>query len=125
MSEGPMPKEILVLSDSQVLSQVIKLVVGSEFTVNLCGAGAPQGGPAPDGVEGIALVIVALSAYSSEPIVALAQAGLVDRVGQIPFLIISSKPFSPDADHRISHLDYPFSVDDLKHQVDRIMYGAR
>ena len=63
------------------------------------------------------LIVVAMSRSSGEPLLALAQASLVQSVGQVPVLIISDRPFDPSPTDGISYLAFPFQVEELRSTV--------
>jgi len=67
------------------------------------------------------LIVVAMSSSTSEPIVALARASLAGRIGQVPLLIISDRPFHSEPDDQIAHLDFPFDIDGLHNKVKDIL----
>jgi hypothetical protein len=67
------------------------------------------------------LIIVAASLPSSEPVVALARASLAARIGEVPLLIISDRPFPPDPVDRIAHLDFPFDIGGLHNSIQDIL----
>jgi hypothetical protein len=66
-----------------------------------------------------------MSSPLNAPIVALARASLIRRVGQIPVLIISERPFLTDPEVQITHLSFPFNTDKLKESVSRILHDPR
>jgi hypothetical protein len=67
------------------------------------------------------LIVVAMSSPSSEPVVALSRASLAGRIGQVPLLIISDRPFHSEPDDQITHLDFPFDIDRLHDKVREIL----
>lgn len=116
-------KNVLVLSDDDLLSEVIELALG-EYTVQTMSIpGETQSEPAGPATEHTDLIIVALGSFNSEPVVALAKTALLGAIGQVPLLIISSKRFQPDDHVPIYHLDFPFNVRELQAQVRRAMQG--
>jgi len=69
------------------------------------------------------LIVVAMrSSFASEPVVALARASLAQRIGQVPLLIISDRPFDSAPDVRIFHLGFPFGADELCAKVRDILH---
>jgi hypothetical protein len=127
-------KRVLVLSDNDGLSRAIKLnLERSDLEVVKLALNSPgQRCPEPNrrAVKGrgnqaemgdFDLIVVAMSSSTSEPIVALARASLAGRIGQVPLLIISDRPFHSDPDDQIVHLDFPFDIDGLHDKVKAIL----
>ncbi len=121
-------KRILVLSDDDRLSRAIALnltnpqVEIARFMVNGAhGEGKRHGQAAIGHCD---LIVMAMSSPSSEPVVVLGKASLGGRIGQVPLLIISDRPFDSDADNKITHLDYPFDANHLGHVVKDILETA-
>jgi hypothetical protein len=114
--------KIIVLSDNDGLARAIEVNLErccrAEVVHLVGGTSGRYAGPFAGDCH---LIIVALSSPASEPIVALAQASLVGRIGQVPLLIISDRPFESDPVDRIAHLDFPFDVDELCCRVQRIL----
>lgn len=71
--------------------------------------------------EEIDLIIVAPVPPINDPISILARAALLDQVGRVPVLIISEHPSKPPSDNKISHLNFPFDIDDLTATVAGIL----
>jgi hypothetical protein len=71
--------------------------------------------------KAIVLIVIALSAHDSEPLVALAQAGLEECLGKVPILIISDRPFQPAPEVQITHLTFPFLFDELSEKVQEML----
>lgn len=114
-------KNVLVLSDDDLLSEVIELALG-EYTVQTVSIpGEAPSEPGQPDLDHTDLIIVALGSFNSEPVVALAKTALSGVIGRIPLLIISSKRFQPDDHVPIYHLDFPFNVRELQAQVRRAM----
>jgi hypothetical protein len=139
-------KRVLVLSDNDGLSRAIKLNLERsdlevvKLALNSPGQQRPELRPEPNrrAVEGrcpepvkgrgnqaemgdFDLIVVAMSSSTSEPIVALARASLAGRIGQVPLLIISDRPFHSEPDDQIAHLDFPFDIDGLYDKVKDIL----
>lgn len=135
-------KRVLVLSDNDGLSRAIELnLKHSQLEVVKLPLSSPrQQHPEPassrtcqgdDGrgnqteVGDLDLIVVAMSSPTSEPVVALARASLTGRIGQVPLLIISDRPFHSDPDDRIIHLDFPFDIDGLHDKVEEILQNRQ
>ena len=123
-------KRVLVLSDNDGLSRVIELNLKHSHLEVVRLALSPPGQRCPESVEGrgsqaeggdLDLIVVAMSLPTSEPVVALARASLAGRIGQVPLLIISDRPFHSDLDDQIIHLDFPFDIDGLHDKVKEIL----
>jgi hypothetical protein len=115
-------KRILVLSDNDGLSRAIELNLNSHLeveVVRLAPGSLGQEGSQADG--DCDLIVVAVSSPNSEPVVALARASLGGRIGQVPLLIISDRPFDSEPEERIVHLDFPFDINRLHDKVEEIL----
>jgi len=67
------------------------------------------------------LIVVALSSSVNDAVVALSRAQLTRHLGVVPLLIISDRPFRPDPDQKIYHLNFPFTADQLTHSVRQFL----
>lgn len=74
----------------------------------------PVGLSRSGGCNNYNLVVVAASSPVSEPLLMLLRASLTSYIGQIPLLIISSRPFESFSEERIFHLDFPFHPEELR-----------
>jgi len=68
------------------------------------------------------LIIVASVLPDNDPMSVLAEASLLNCVGQVPVLIISELPSRPESDDRITYLNFPFDMDDLTHTTMDILH---
>jgi hypothetical protein len=118
---------VLVLSDSDTLARVLALSLEGRFSVEVVrrvvGSVPPNGNS--DGLEHLDLIVAALSSPSSEPVVELHRASLIEQVGQVPLLIISDKPFRTEASETIRHLEFPFEIETLHERVRQLLTGTR
>lgn len=120
-------KRVIVLSDHNLITRAIELALDGSMKLDLLS-------PAPDLLEasggrrlkipGCDLIVVAVSSPSTEPVVALVRSSLVDRIGQVPLLIISDRPFAAVPEAKISHLRYPFDPIRLRKRVCQILLDA-
>jgi DNA-binding response OmpR family regulator len=115
-------KRVLVLSDNDILSRAIELNLKQSHlkVVRLALSSPGQRGSQAE-VGDFDLIVVAMSSPTNEPIVALARASLAGRIGQVPLLIISDRPFHSDPDDQIIHLDFPLVIDGLHDKVKEIL----
>jgi len=116
-------KNVLVLSDDEMLSQVIELALGDLYQTRPVLLGSPEGRASCADLEDVDLIILALGSPDSEPVVALTRMALTEAAGQVPLLIISSKRFRPDSDVPIYHLDFPFDVRELRAKVNQVVFA--
>jgi len=119
-------KRVLVLSDNEGLSRAIELNLNMHLEleiVRLAAGSLERRGSRMENGD-FALIVLAVSSLSSEPVVALARASLADRIGRVPLLIISDRPFDSDLADRITHLDFPFKIEDLHDKVEEILLGG-
>ena len=116
-------KTVFVVSDSDGLARAIDLNLRDSFEINtvLTMPHTSPSGRNPVAAGDCDLIIVATSSPTSEPVVALAKASLVGRIGQVPLLIISDRPFDSDVDEQIAHLDFPFRVSELLKAVQGLL----
>lgn len=118
-----MNNKILVLSDNDHVAKTIQLAMKCEVEVVQIVVDLPLQPPTMFQVLDFDLIVVALSSYTNEPVIALAQASLASFIGQIPLLIISDKPFETDPGTRIMHMAFPFVLNELHEQVKQILRG--
>ncbi|MDY6875020.1 MAG: hypothetical protein SWK90_02285 [Chloroflexota bacterium] len=118
-------KTILVLSDNDGLSRAIELNLSKRLGVEIArltpGSLKQRRRQTENG--DFDLIVLAVSLPASEPVVALARASLADRIGRVPLLIISDRPFDSDPDDRITHLYFPFDIDRLHNKVRELLHG--
>lgn len=104
-------KTILVLSDNDWLLRAIRLNLNAGLNARVL---APDDQDETDHAD---MIVIAMSRSFGEPLLALAQASLVQCVGQVPVLIISDRPFDPSPADGISYLAFPFQVEELRSTV--------
>jgi len=132
-------KRILILTDSDLLFYIIKanlqqphlqlelrnpipVAQSSETNVNIVQTVYDN---QIDPCSEVDLIVVAHSAHTSEPVVTLAQAQLVDQIGRIPILIISDRPFEAKPVEQIYHLDFPFDSVELRNTVEDLLVNKQ
>jgi hypothetical protein len=116
-------KRGLVLSDNAGLARAIALNLSSHLEIEIVIAGwAPEREAYDIRSIGCDLVIVALSSLSPESAEIGPTASLVANSGDIPILIISEQPPTPEEAGRIAHLEFPFDIDQLHAHVDDILF---
>ena len=124
MNDKPTGKSILVLSDNDLLARAIELNLAKTWTVRvllLTPESAVRRGSRAGGDRHADLIVVAMRSPASEPVVALSRASLCGRIGQVPILIISDRPFDSHSDDQIIHLDFPFDINRLRGKVAEIL----
>lgn len=114
-------KRVLVLSDNDGLSRAIESNLNSHLEVVRLTLSSPGQRESQAELGDFDMIVVAMSLPTSEPVVALARASLAGRIGQVPLLIISDRPFHSDLDDQIIHLDFPFDIDGLHDKVKEIL----
>ena len=114
-------KRVLVLSDNDGLSRAIELNLNRHLEVVRLTLSSPRQRESQAELGDFDMIVVAMSLPTSEPVVALARASLAGRIGQVPLLIISDRPFHSDLDDQIIHLDFPFDIDGLHDKVKEIL----
>jgi hypothetical protein len=124
MSTGPTEKKALVFSDNENLSRAIEISLDILLDVEIINL-TPSSLEALKSSNGnVDLIVMAMSSLNSEPVVTLARTLLTRRVGQVPLLIISDRPFDSVPEVRIFHLDFPFGVDGLRDKVQEILQSV-
>ena len=123
MAMDSVRKKVLVLSDNEGLSRAIEVNLAGRSGIRIERLGTeslehPGGGVGDDACD---LIVVAMSSPASEPVIALSRASLADRIGRIPLLIVSYRPFESDPTDRITHLDFPFDIDGFHQKVNEIL----
>lgn len=118
-------KTVLVLSDSQLLFNIIRIGL-QQYSLKLFhhepGANSQEPGPLLQTEEAtLDLIILANSSPATEPLVVLAQTGLIRQVGRTPLLIVSNRSFAPCREKLIFHLDFPFTPELLRYTVSAIL----
>lgn len=116
-------KRALVLSDNDGLSRAIALNLNSHPGIEVVTLASNSLGQqkSQTEIDDVDLIVVALSSPASEPVVMLARASLTGRIGQIPTLIISDRPFRSEPEDQIFYLDFPFDIDKLYEKVQEIL----
>lgn len=111
---------ILALGDSEALLKVISYLLAPEYQVTSLLANGRPPTLLPD-LNAVDLLILAVGAPETEPLVMLGQAGLGCLLGVVPILLITERQFYPAPDSRIYHLDYPFPPDALKRMLQQLI----
>jgi hypothetical protein len=115
-------KKALIISDNGGLARVVELNLSIRLGMQVVKYEPGVTGEANDGHNGdLDLLVLAISSSTKEPIVELARASLVERIGQIPLLIISDRPFNSKPGDHIVHLDFPFSIDALEEKAREVV----
>lgn len=118
-------KRIAVLSDNDGLAQAIKVslsrCLNSEIVRRV--SSPLVLGKNESKNDRFDLILVAVSLPSSEPVVMLARASLAQKIGQVPLLIVSDRPFDPGENTRFFHLDFPVNADRLRDKIKEILQG--
>ena len=119
MSTDLAGKRVLVLSDNNGLARVVELNLTYHLKMEVeqyVSSPALESGDKAKS-DDFDLLVLAISSPVNEPVVALARASLTEKVGQIPLLIISDRPFFSEPEDQIAHLDFPFNIDTLQSKV--------
>jgi hypothetical protein len=113
-------KKALIISDNGGLARVVELNLRIRLGMEVVKYDPDLSGP--DRHDDLDLLVLAISSPSREPILELARASLVERIGQVSLLIISDRPFQSEPEEDIVHLDFPFTIDALESKVREIVH---
>ena len=123
MTTDVISKVALILCDYDALYTAIELKLSGLPDVQVTRLNLAPTGPRrdlrPDG--DFDLIIVATVSPTGDPLSILSRASLLGRVGEVPVLIISERPSSPESDDRITYLNFPFDMDELTYTVRGIL----
>ena len=117
-------KRIAVLSDNEGLAQAIELGLSRCLESEIVKCVSDPLTRAKNQIEsdGFDLILVAVSLPTSEPMVMLTQAALAHKIGQVPLLIVSDRPFDPGENARFFHLNFPVNANRLRDKVKEILH---
>jgi hypothetical protein len=124
MPANPPPPnpEILLFCDSAKLARAIEVILqgdGHCQTVLL-----DQPAPWPICPRSWALVLLAFSTPTKQPLSVLHRAGLIPWVGRRPILIITPHPFPSERNELIWCLEFPCDVQTLRDCITEILSAA-
>ena len=127
MTTDVMSNQVLVLCDYDPLYGAIELKLSGLSHVRVIrresnGAERPASTQPTGDFD---LIIVAPMPPTNDPMRILSQASLLNQVGLMPLVIISEQPSQPESDDRITHLNFPFDMDDLPRTVSRALEANR
>ena len=113
------PKRVIVLSDSDLLFNVIKANLNLDgLMVDSAASRLPS---EEESQPALSLIIIAGASAGSEPVITLFDAALIQHIGQTPILIISYRGFKPNLRAKIFHMSFPFNTTKLRHQVQELL----
>ena len=115
-------KKILLLSDHESVAKIIEQIRSNDLAITRFLLPVPGEVERKVNANDFDLLILALSSYANEPLVALARTSLAGLIGRMPILVISDKPFQSDPATQISHLDFPFSIEQLIIRIDELLH---
>ena len=123
MTTDVMSTQIPVLCDYDALYAAIELKLSALPQVHVIRfesntVGRPENGRPTDD---FGLIIVAPIPPINDPMSMLSRTSLLNRVGQVPVLVISEQPSRPESDDKITYLNFPFDMDDLTDTVADIL----
>lgn len=122
MTVEALRKSVLVVCDDHRLYRAIEVNLKERQILEildecLCCQGESVDQP----VNNFDLIVLVLSSPTSEPLISLARASLVKRIGQIPIMIVSSRTFDSAPDLDIYHMNFPFDVSSLQDKINEIL----
>jgi hypothetical protein len=135
VSSGFNKKSVIVVSDSAILSRAIEINLHDLVRVRVVewmGQGSSAtAGPQEQEKQGkwlwdtaspVDLIVVGVDSPVSEPIILLAQTGLLEWVGQVPLLIVADGPSRSIPGIKIAQIDFPFEAWDLRRVVAGLLW---
>jgi hypothetical protein len=127
MTTDVMSTQISVLCDYDALFSAIELKLSALPHVRVSRLESNSAGRPDDGrpTDEFGLIIVAPVPPINDPMSMLSRTSLLNRVGQVPVLVISEQPSRPESDDRITYLNFPFDMDDLTDTVADILGDRR
>jgi hypothetical protein len=125
MMTDVMSKQIHVLCDYDALYAAIELKLSGMPQVQVTRLDSLPPQRSDYGRLAGDLIIVAPVPPINDPMFILSRASLLDRVGQVPILIISEQPSRSESDDRVTYLNFPFDMDDLNCTVVDILEKRR
>jgi DNA-binding response OmpR family regulator len=110
-------KKVLVLSDNDGLSRVMELHLKSR-TLEVVRQPLYSSKTKPENAA-FDLIVVALSSPTNDPGTMLSR--LNSQAEQVPVLIISEQPLLTAPGDWVSHLDFPFEIDEFYDRVKEML----
>jgi len=115
-------KRVAVIGDSDLVCKAIKRALQARLHMEMADPGRCDATGSPGEPSSTwDLVIVAIASEGGEPIAELARAFLIDCVGRVPLMIVSSRPFETFAEFGLSHFRFPFEPDQLCMHVEALL----
>lgn len=115
-------KRVAVIGDHDLVCKAIKRALYDRLKIEMASpADCDRSRSRGENTVGWDLVIVAIATEDGEPLAELAAADLVDCVGHVPLLIVSSRPFEAFTQWGISHFRFPFDPDQLCKRVQGLL----
>jgi hypothetical protein len=119
-------RRAVVVSDSDLLARAIEVSLEDRWQMEVVEPPSePTGWPSMGlGFNHLDLIVVAVSAYAGEPLLALLRASLAPLIGRVPILVVSERRFDSHPNERILHLGFPFEPEDLHEKVAGLLQVA-
>jgi hypothetical protein len=114
-------RKALVLSDNDGLARAIEAHISHCLDVEVVRMDMTGQMEDEGKLADFDLMVVALSSPTREPAEVLTETRLAERVGQIPLLVISDRPFEPMSGGQIIHLSLPFDVDEFHDKLRELL----
>jgi hypothetical protein len=123
VAEGSEARNILILGDDARVLKVVQAALPPEYRATHAQADCIGRRTSLFRMGDFDLIVLALSSYASEPIVALGHALVSIEFGRVPILIASDRPFLSDETNCVFYTGFPFTAEQLCACVRRIMMG--
>ena len=119
-------RRAVVVSDSELLARAIEHSLEDRWHMDVVQPPAEASGwPGMEwGFNHLDLIVVAVSAWAGEPLLALVRASLAPQIGRVPILVVSERRFESHPNEKILHLGFPFKPEELHEKVEGLLQVA-
>jgi hypothetical protein len=126
MEESLEGRRAVIVSDNELLTKAIEVCLADRWQMDVIEPPADLvGWPSMGlGLQRLDLIVVAVSAWAGEPLLALVRASLARQIGRVPILVVSERRFESHPNEKILHLGFPFDSEELHEKVGGLLQVA-